>query len=194
MEGFTGIKDLDKELMLNMGDREFIQTCQLNKYFQNICKDDFLFKRRIERFYPDTLKDEIHDKYGDMMSWKKYYVEVIKTVALLKEKYNFIYIYGNPFIQYKVLRTNEKYKMLPSYKSNILYFAILYQEVPLVAYAIKNNPKIITLTHLIDASGLYDITILKYMVEHGVDRNLLRMIDLSRVTYTAKEYLKYLGI
>ena len=56
MQGFTGIKDLDKELMLNMGDREFIQTCRLNKYFQNICKDDFLFKRKLEKFYPDTLQ------------------------------------------------------------------------------------------------------------------------------------------
>ena len=50
MEGFTGIRDLDKELMLKMGDREFIRTCQLNKYFQDICKDDYFFKRRLENF------------------------------------------------------------------------------------------------------------------------------------------------
>ena len=194
MEGFTGIKDLDKELMLNMGDREFIQTCQLNKYFQNICKDDYLFKRRLEKFYPDVLKNEIHDEYGDKMSWKNYYSNVVKTVAELRETYDFIYTYGNPFLQYETLRNNQKYKMLPSYKSNILYFGILRQDLPLVAYAIKDNPKVITLSHILDASKLYDTKILKYLVEHGADRNLLRNLNLNKVTYTAKEYLKSVGI
>lgn len=102
MQGFTGIKDLDKELMLNMGDREFIQTCQLNKYFQNICKDDYLFKRRLEKIYP-TLREETYEEYGEI-SWKKYYTNVVKIIAELKEKFNYTYTYGNPFVQYEILQ------------------------------------------------------------------------------------------
>ena len=57
-EGFTGVKDVDKELLLKMDDRDFIITCRLNSYFKNLCSsnDFLLFKKRLQLFYPDTLK------------------------------------------------------------------------------------------------------------------------------------------
>ncbi len=51
-DGFTGIKDLDKELLLKMDDREFIMTCGLNSYFKNIChsNNNLLFKKGWKSF------------------------------------------------------------------------------------------------------------------------------------------------
>ncbi len=158
MEGFTGIKDLDKELMLSMDDREFIQTCTLNKYFQNICRDDYLFKRRLERFYPDVLKPEIYERFYKT-TWKKYYSDVIKRIALLKENFKFDYTEGNPFFQLNVFKNDFHFE-------NILYLGIQNSEISLVKHAIEKGATIGSF-HLIRAGELYDPKILKYLVEHG---------------------------
>ncbi len=193
MEGFTGIKDLDKELMLSMGDREFIQTCGLNTYFRNICKDQYLFKKKLERSYPDTLKPEIYVKYGRMISWKNYYAEVVKTISLLREKYQFNYTKGNPFFHLSIL--NYVFDSISKYPyRSILYYGSVNVELPLIEYAIEKEPGIIGKTQLESAAGFKNPTILKYMVEHGGDVNLLRGTDFSKFSPASMQYLKNLGI
>ena len=193
MEGFTGIKDLDKELMLNMGDHEFIRTCGLNTYFRTICKDQYLFKRRLERFYPDTLKPSIYDRHGRMMTWKNYYAEVVKTIALLKEKNKFNYTRGDPFLHLRVLNYAFDDIGLYPYRS-IMHYGILNVDLPLIEYAIQNEEGIVGKYQLEFAAGFNDPTILKYMVEHGGDVNLLRGSDFSKFSAASIQYLKSLGI
>ncbi len=131
MQGFTGIKDLDKELMLSMDDREFIRTCTLNKYFQGICKDDYLFKRRLERFYPDTI--EAFSRHSN--NWKEYYVKVIKTISLLKEKYDFNYIHGNPFLQMSYFKTYKRVVLM-------LLQAIKDRYLPIILHISQKYPRL----------------------------------------------------
>ena len=179
MEGFTGIKDLDKELMLNMGDRDFIRTCQLNKYFQNMCKDDYLFKRKLERFYPDTLKKYTYDKYGKIMSWKKYYAEVVKTVALLKEKFDFVYTKGDPFFLLGILRTAfNGFSMFPY--TQVFHFGLLNNDLSLIQYAVEKGSTNIGGYELVKAADLNDSTILKYLVEQGGNVSLLTEDDYKK--------------
>ncbi len=191
MKGFTGIKDLDKELMLSMDDREFIQTCTLNKYFQEICKDDYLFKRRLERFYPDTLKPEIYERSHTGLSWKNYYSEVIKTVALLKEKFDFVYTKGNPFFQFRIIRGAFSINPRFPYR-NILVNGTINKDLALVKYAIEKDPGKIDYLQLRRAANFYDPVIFRYLLEHGGDINLLLESDYNIFDPAAVEYIKFL--
>ena len=192
MQGFTGIKDLDKELMVNMGDREFIRTCGLNKYFQDICKDQYLFKRKLEKFYPYTLQPKIYDKEGITLSWKKYYSKVVQTVAFLKEKSDFDYETGDPFLHLRVIkRAFDGVGMFP-YRS-ILHYGLLNVDLSLVKYAVEKESDInIGRYELASAAGFYDPTILKYLVEHGGNPSVLKQSDFPKFSEESKKYLESL--
>ena len=131
--GFTENKDVNKEILLKMDDRNFIKTCNLNTYFQRICKEDdyLLFKRRLQLYYPDTLEDP-RWRY---MTWKEYYVSVIKTIAEIEENFEFKYKMGNPFYQLFILRSNGKNLL------RLLLSAIAYKEISLIKYALKKGEK-----------------------------------------------------
>ena len=185
-EGFTGIRDLDAELLLKMDDREFIKTCTLNNYFIDLCKRDnyFIFKKKLQLFYPDTLDENIFEKYD--RSWKTYYALVVKAVAELKEKYNYDYTGDNPFFQLKIFKKYDNYQ-------EIFTSAISNEQLPLVAYTLKQNPSIIISSYdLQEAANLPDMKILKYLIAHGVDMNLIKDIKLFSRPSTV-DYLKSVG-
>ena len=169
--------------MLRMDDREFIKTCTLNKYFSEICKDDYLFKRKLELSYPDTITVESLQKYKDVeeiASWKQYYSNVVKTVGLLKEKWNLIYTKGNPFTQMGILINTG------GLRSVVLYYGVTRGEIDLVRYAVKDGAKI-TSSVLNMAARLQNITILKFLIEHGGNVN-----EIDKGSQEAIEYLKKL--
>ncbi len=192
-EGFTGIRDLNAELLLKMDDREFIKTCSLNKYFIDLCKRDnyLLFKRRLQLFYPDTLTNEMLKIYK-IESWKEYYARVVKTVAKLKEKYNYDYSEGNPFIQLKIFESAQFDNM---YKyEEILYDAISKSEFALVKYVLQKKPDFqIHPRYLKVASILYDMKILKYLIDRGADINIIKGTHFTPYTRNI-DYLKSLGL
>lgn len=136
MRGFTGIKDLDSELMLHMEDREFIVTCKLNKYFYEICKDDYLFKKKLELVYPQLVTNSSLQKYKLESSWRQYYSDVIKTIGLLKEGWNITYTQGDPFLQKSLLIQSGGNLNI------ILYFGIVYNEIDVVNYALNKGAKL----------------------------------------------------
>jgi hypothetical protein len=155
-EGFTGIKDVDKELLLSMDDRTFIKTCNLNTYFQNLCNDqnELVFKRKLQLSYPDTLKPEILQPYW-IGSWKLYYAHVVKTIARLKEKFKFDYTGGNPFKQLNILKAAY---FSPSFLMN---YGIINNEISIVKLAAKKRG---VFPHdLQEASQLQDKTILNFL-------------------------------
>ena len=160
---FTGIKDLDKELLLSMGDREFIRSCGLNTYFQDLCEDhnQLLFKRKLQLSYPDTLKPEILNPYW-IGSWKLYYAHVVKTIARLNEKYKFIYRNGNPFKQLQILGATD------NSPGPTLDYGILNNELPLVQYAVQTL-KAKIYSHQIDNANKWpDKTIYKWLLQNKV--------------------------
>ena len=101
------VKDIDKEIVLRLNDKDFIKICFLNKYLYNMYKEDkyFLFKRRLEKYYPDTVK--LRYDYGN---WREYYLFVRKTIRQLKDECNFDYKFGNPFKQEIILKNITNYE------------------------------------------------------------------------------------
>ena len=160
MEGFTEIKDLNKELLLKMDDREFIKSCGLNTYFRDLCEADnqLIFKRKLQLSYPDTLKPEILNPYW-IDSWKLYYAHVVKTIARLNEKYKFIYVKGNPFLQLRILEVTD------NSPGPTLDYGIINNELALVQYAVQQRGAKIYQHQLDNANKLPDKAIYKWLLQ-----------------------------
>ena len=47
MDSFSGIKDVDREILLAMSDEDLLKSCSLNKYLFNVVCDDNFFYRRL---------------------------------------------------------------------------------------------------------------------------------------------------
>lgn len=192
-EGFTGIRDLDAELLLKMGDREFIRTCGLNNYFIDLCKRDnyLLFKRKLQLFYPDTLEENMLRKYKNE-SWKEYYAQVVRSVAVLKEKYNYDFVSGNPFIQLKMFKVN-RIGGNTMYRS-IFSHAIKKNQLSLAIYALRQVPNIvIDDQHLFNALKLLpDMKILKFLISQGA--NIKHIKEIALDYFKHKNYSSYLEL
>ena len=97
MRGFTGNKDTDRLILLNLSDRDFLKSCNVNSYFRNTVCDDTFFKRRLEQTYPSTIRYKDENE-----TWKEYFLNVIYHIGLLYEKHDFEYEEGNPMTQYEI--------------------------------------------------------------------------------------------
>ncbi len=72
MDSFTNVKDLDREILLKMSDREILKTCSLNKYFsKKVCDDDF-FHRLFQVRYSYLVKKKPYYR-----KWKQHYLKTI---------------------------------------------------------------------------------------------------------------------
>lgn len=161
MKGFTAIKDLDRELLLKMDDRDFIKSCGLNTYFYDLCEADnqLVFKRKLQLSYPDTLKREVVTPYW-IGSWKLYYAHVVKTIARLKEKYDFDYISGEPFRQLRILNATD------NSPGPTLDYGISNNEISLVKHAVQTLGAKIYPHQLDVANILSDKTIYKWLLQY----------------------------
>ena len=77
---FTGIRDLDLEILKKLKDEELGKICSTNKYFRELCKnEDFWRNRTIERFskYLGNV-DEINKyRQSRKLTWRLYYISLI---------------------------------------------------------------------------------------------------------------------
>ena len=106
-KGFTGLKDADREILLKLSnDRDLLEKCSLDKYFQSICDENF-YNRRLQYKYPDT-----HQYKPEDMKWKRYFLRVIYYIAKLQEDHKFIYKTGDPKIYYEILSMKNKYQRI----------------------------------------------------------------------------------
>ena len=55
MNSLSGIKDVDREILLAMTDENLLKTCSLNKYLFAVVCDDSFFYNRLSLKYPNTL-------------------------------------------------------------------------------------------------------------------------------------------
>ena len=143
-----------------MDDREFIKSCGLNNYFRDLCEADnqLIFKRKLQLSYPDTLKPEILNPYW-IGAWKLYYAHVVKTIARLSEKYKFIYVKGNPFLQLRILEVTD------NSPGPTLDYGIINDELALVQYAIQQRGAKIYQHQLDNSNKLPDKTIYKWLLQ-----------------------------
>ena len=80
MDSFTNMKDVDREILLKMSDRDILKTCSLNKYFsKKVCDDDF-FRRLFQARYPRLVKEK-----PSYRNWKQHYLKTIYAIDKLKD-------------------------------------------------------------------------------------------------------------
>lgn len=157
----TSLKDVDREVLKHIGDRDLLKICSVDrKTWNEVCDDDFL-RRRITSKYPG-----IHNyKYLDE-SWKEFFLRAIYYIEKMKEKFEFQYTFGSFKNQYDLL---NKYQ-----GKNLLLEAAKEGEVPLVKYSLEKGIDINSrdnygLTALSLASINGKIDVVKYLVERGYD-------------------------
>ncbi len=76
MEKLTGVRDVDREILLKLDDYSLLKTCSLNNYFKNsVCDDQFL-EKRLKQTYPETIKFNRQIKVGNNIFWKLFIIEI----------------------------------------------------------------------------------------------------------------------
>ena len=178
MNSLSGIKDVDREILLAMTDKDLLKTCSLNKYLlHTVCDDDF-FYRILKLRYPDTLNynekeetynisgvTETHLNLSKRSKYKSYYLTVIYYISKLKENYNYSYVRGNPKVQYHIFKNAGKSS------TALLLQSSIKGELNLVKESVKRGANI----HTEDENALRwaslngHLDVVKYLVENGAN-------------------------
>ena len=175
---FSGLKDIDREILKWIDDEELLKICGVNrKTWNEVCDDNFL--RRRLNMYSDV------DRYKkENENWKIFFSRTIYYISKLKTEFQFEYTEGDFQEYYSVLKNYEGYCLirkaseigaLPLVKYAIqsgVIFHVLYLELAakrghlhIVKYFTENGSNI----HLIEASRCGYLNIIKYLVERGAD-------------------------
>jgi hypothetical protein len=75
--GFTGLKDTDLLILMELEDKELFEVCSLNKYLRSLCNNDYFWYNRIVKKYGE--KEIEVAKQKNKSTWKKYYIHLIKS-------------------------------------------------------------------------------------------------------------------
>lgn len=122
-------KDTDREILLKINsDRELLEMCSLNKYFNGLC-DEAFFRNRIVAKYPQSLKNK-----PENMKWKQFYLKLVYLIGKMQEDYEFDFTSGDPEMYFDILE-----------ESNIaqqFFFASKYYLKDLLSYLISRENKI----------------------------------------------------
>ena len=130
-KNFTKIRDVDREILLRIeSDRELLQTCQLNSYFNSLCNDQF-FYNRLRYKYPLLIR------FNKNLSWKNFYLEMIYYIDKLQREYDIPYIpfkNNNPKQQYSYIKKDK----VPNYNSQ-LYQASRIGDMKLIEHFLNKG-------------------------------------------------------
>lgn len=85
MKSISGNKDIDREILLKLSNKDFLYIGYLNKYFKNEVCDDLFFKRRLQQTYPYILKFKNKNK-----TWKRYFLEVAYYINEIKKDFKYL--------------------------------------------------------------------------------------------------------
>jgi hypothetical protein len=129
----TGIRDLDKEVLLKIEKEEdFLMCRRINSYIYSLY-DEFLFERRIKRKYPDVknlFEKRVKKRYPDVniksLNYKNLYIKTIKEILKLKIRYNFEFLKGNPEKYLKIFSNPLKYEYRAYLISKYNYKDVFY--------------------------------------------------------------------
>ena len=133
MSKLSGIKDVDREILSKLDDRELLKACSIDKYTWNTVCDDVFLKSRLLAKYPGIERYKLEEE-----TWKAFFLITVRTIALLKERYGYEYTFGNFRIQYDLLKKYNKDKnKLLSYSANA-------GELALIIWSLKNGANIHT--------------------------------------------------
>lgn len=155
----TGIKDLDRELLLKVDSKELLKVCLINKYMWNTVCDD-VFLKRILMKYP-----HIEQYKRENETWKFFFSRVIYYIELLKE-YDYEYTFGNFEKQYNIFKETNGTTGNLLFSEDILLKASRVGELDLVIWSLKSSLNIIGYAlNFAAKEGHYEIV--KYLTEYN---------------------------
>ena len=164
----TGIRDLDREILNKLSDKDLLKMCSLNRtYFERVCDDNY-FRLRTENGFPETVP---YKDYIKVRTWKNHYLYIVKYIDLLQTDFQYIYkkLDKSPELLYLARKLVPKYY---SYnKENALNFASLKGKLLVIKYLVENGADITAQDNLAVrwASENGHLEIVKYLVQHGAD-------------------------
>ena len=180
MDKLTGLKDVDREILKYLPDKELLIACRANKRMWNeVCDDNFL-RRRLREKYGDIEKYKKENE-----SWKRFFLRAIYYISKLKDIFKYEYMEGNFETQYQLLYHNKN--------MNRLYLeAASNGELPLVKFALKNGAFLHFLQDAAvrNAAGEGHLDVLKYLVNLGA--NIPPYALIEAVSNNHFDVVKYL--
>ncbi len=85
MKGFTGIKDVDLKILMDVDDETLLKTCSTNKELYRICNTDSFWRNRYVKQYGEkATKYKPEDR-----SWKNHYMQTYIDLHRFKEPMDF---------------------------------------------------------------------------------------------------------
>ena len=94
----SGLKDVEREILKHVDDRELIRVCSIDrKTWNEVCDDNFL-KRRLSK-YPGIKKYKRENE-----TYKQFFLRFIYYMSLMKESFDFEYKSGDFKKQFDLLR------------------------------------------------------------------------------------------
>ena len=90
MNKFTGNKDVDYLILLNLSDKDLGHFCRINSYAKNLCKNENLWREKTINRFGAILgsKEEIVKDKGEE-SWRNFYVRLVDLLEYLYNMENF---------------------------------------------------------------------------------------------------------
>jgi hypothetical protein len=170
MSKLSGIRDVDREILGKLDDKDLLKVCSIDKYTWNTVCDDSFLKRRLLTKYP-----EIEEQKKKSETWKQFFLRAVHYIALMKEKFDYNYTFGNFVRQYELLKT---YKRNENNIGLLLYISSANGELALVIWSLKNGA-VLRDGDLISASRNGHLSVVKYLVEHGANIHALNDVALN---------------
>lgn len=198
-------KDTDKEILRKLDDRSLLKTCMTNKYYWNeVCNEQF-FKNIIYERYPGAA--DFNYNLKGRQTWRQYYLNIVRDVAILRENYNYSYKIGNLKNQVEVFqfaddggRKDPNDLLIMASKGgevelikeailrgandqgaidDSLIFAVVNGHLEAVKYLIESNkvPSSTVNTALFTSVEEKQTEILKYLISKGGDITILDLDD-----------------
>jgi hypothetical protein len=113
MKTFSGIKDVDRKILEELDDKNLFSILLVNKYLNKVADENF-WKRRLISKYPGAFSyktEKQHNKQTQkrlQTTWKQYYLNTVRYVTEMKNKFDFNYTSGDPAFYYKTNLIIEK--------------------------------------------------------------------------------------
>ena len=179
MNQLTGLKDVDREILKHLPDKELLVACRANKRMWNdVCDDNFL-RRRLREKYGEVEKYKKRNE-----SWKRFFLRAIYYISKLKE-FKYEYTEGNFETQYQLLYHNQT-------MNRLLAEAASSGELALVKFALTNGAYL----HFLQDSAVRNaaaeghVDIVRHLV--GLGANIPQYALIEAVSNNHFDVVKYL--
>lgn len=146
MKRFTGNKDVDYKIMMELDDESLLNFCQTDRYIKSICEDDNFWLRRSINRYGETVSKPYNK------TWKEHYLFLINhynvtrkyvdSVVTIHVEKNFRAldeyiqqaksIYNEEYSGYYVLKSDEEIREIIG---NVVAEAVIFHGILILEHA-----------------------------------------------------------